>query len=67
MGLGQSFINNQLGSTCERDTARELKGYIVERAFPVSYEVVINRTYVGYTGALTLLEKIFTTSISKSA
>ena len=55
------------GSTWERDTARDLKGHIVEIAFPVSYEVVINRTYVGYIGALTLLEKIFTTSISKSA
>ncbi|WP_054739281.1 nitrogenase component 1 [Cellulosilyticum ruminicola] len=56
-----------LGSTWERDTAKDLNGYVVEVAFPTSYEVVINRTYVGYTGALTLLEKLFTVSISKSA
>jgi nitrogenase molybdenum-iron protein beta chain len=55
------------GSTWERDTAKDLNGHIVEIAFPSSYEVVINKSYIGYRGALTLLEKIFTTAISKSA
>ena len=55
------------GSTWERDTVKELKGYIVEIGFPASYEVVLNRSYVGYKGALTLIEKIFSTAISKSA
>ena len=55
------------GSTWERDTARDLKGHIVEISFPSSYEVVINKSYIGYRGALTFLEKIFTTAISKSA
>lgn len=55
------------GTTWERDTARDLKGHIVEVGFPASYEVVMNRSYIGYYGALTLIEKIFTTAISKSA
>lgn len=55
------------GSTWERDTAKELKGYIVEIGFPASYEVVLNRSYVGYKGALSLIEKIYSTAISKSA
>jgi nitrogenase molybdenum-iron protein beta chain len=55
------------GSTWERDTARDLKGYIVEVGFPASYEVVLSRTYVGYRGALSLLEKIYTVAISASA
>ncbi|MBE6051456.1 MAG: hydrogenase [Clostridium sp.] len=55
------------GSTWERDTAKELNGYIVEIGFPASYEVVLNRSYIGYKGALTLIEKIFSTAISKSA
>lgn len=55
------------GTTWERDTAKELKGHIVEVGFPASYEIVINKSYIGYRGALTLLEKIFTTAISKSA
>lgn len=55
------------GSTWERDVAKELKGYIVEIGFPASYEVVLNRSYVGYKGALSLIEKIYSTAISKSA
>lgn len=55
------------GSTWERDVTKELGGTIVEVGYPVSYEVVLNRSYIGYRGALALLEKIFTTVISKSA
>lgn len=55
------------GTTWERDLAKELKTGIVEVGFPASYEVVLSRTYVGYRGALTLLEKIYTTAVSASA
>lgn len=55
------------GTTWERDTAKALGGHIVEVSYPVSYDVVLNKSYIGYRGALTLLEKIFTTAISKSA
>ena len=55
------------GTTWERDLAKELKGAVVEVGFPASYEVVLNRSYVGYRGALTLLEKIYTTAVSASA
>jgi nitrogenase molybdenum-iron protein beta chain len=55
------------GTTWERDLAKELKGAVVEVGFPASYEVVLNRSYLGYRGALTLLEKIYTTAVSASA
>ncbi|SDZ82856.1 nitrogenase component 1 [Selenomonas ruminantium] len=55
------------GTSWERDTVKELNGHIVEVSYPVSYDVVLNKTYIGYRGALTLLETIFTTAISKSA
>ncbi|NYC06519.1 hypothetical protein B0H69_000729 [Clostridium beijerinckii] len=55
------------GTTWERDTAKELNGAIIEVGFPASYEVVLSRTYIGYKGALNLLEKIYTTAISASA
>lgn len=55
------------GTTWERDLAKELKGAIVEVGFPSSYEVVLSRAYVGYRGALTLLEKIYTTTVGASA
>lgn len=56
-----------LGTTWERDLAKELKGAIIEVTFPASYEVVLSRTYVGYRGGLNLLEKIYTTAVSASA
>ncbi len=55
------------GTTWERDVAKELKGAIVEVGFPSSYEVVLARSYVGYRGALQLLERIYTTAVSASA
>ncbi|HEX3018954.1 MAG TPA: nitrogenase component 1 [Chitinispirillaceae bacterium] len=55
------------GTTWERDIAKELKGAIVEVGFPSSYEVVLNRSYIGYRGALTLLERIYSTTVSASA
>ncbi|HJD75964.1 nitrogenase component 1 [Bacteroides reticulotermitis] len=54
-------------TTWDRDVAKKLNGHIVEIGFPASYEVVIARSYIGYKGALNLLEKIFTTVIGKSA
>ncbi|BBF93470.1 hypothetical protein BLTE_21550 [Blastochloris tepida] len=35
--------------------------------FPASYEVVLSRSYVGCRGALVLLERIYTTVVSRSA
>ncbi|PJI07403.1 MULTISPECIES: nitrogenase component 1 [Clostridium] len=55
------------GTTWERDIAKELKGSIVEIGFPASYEVVLSKSYVGYRGALTLLEKIYSVIVSASA
>ena len=45
-----------LGSTRDRDLAKELRGFIVEVSFPASYEVVLSRSYAGYRGALGLIE-----------
>ena len=51
----------------ERDISKELHGSVVEVTFPASYEVVISRSYVGYRGALSLIEKIYTTALSGTA
>jgi len=55
------------GTTWERDIAKAMKSPIVEVTFPTTYEVVLSRSYVGYRGALTLLEKIYSTIVSASA
>ncbi|MCI5910248.1 MAG: hydrogenase [Oscillospiraceae bacterium] len=52
-----------LGSTWEGDVAREIKGLLLEVGTPVSEELVINRSYIGYHGALTLLERIYTATV----
>jgi nitrogenase molybdenum-iron protein beta chain len=54
-------------TTWEHDVAKDLNASLVEIGFPASYEVVLSRSYVGYRGALNLLEKIYTTAISTSA
>lgn len=56
-----------LGSTWERDLTKELKGVLMEIAFPASYEVVLTRSNVGYRGAITLLERIYSTAVSRTA
>jgi nitrogenase molybdenum-iron protein beta chain len=55
------------GTTWDRDVAKEIGAGIVEVSFPASYEVVLSRGYVGYRGALFLIEKIFTTTMSAGA
>ena len=52
-----------LGSSWEKDVAAERKGLLLEVGTPVTEEVVINRSYIGYRGALTLLEKIYTSTV----
>ena len=39
----------------------------MEIAFPASYEVVLTRSNVGYRGAITLLERIYSTTVSRTA
>lgn len=52
-----------LGSSWELDVARERGALLVEIGTPISEEVVINRSFIGYRGALTLLEKIYTKAV----
>ncbi|MDR0888038.1 MAG: hypothetical protein LBM39_02500 [Candidatus Methanoplasma sp.] len=47
------------GSTWDEDTAKEIRGRVVEIGYPASREVVLNRSYVGYRGALSLMESLF--------
>ena len=37
--------------------------YLLDVGTPATEEVVINRSYIGYRGALTLLEKIYTATV----
>jgi nitrogenase molybdenum-iron protein beta chain len=48
-----------LGSSLEDEVARELDIQLQRVAFPISDALVINRTYAGYCGCLTLIEDLF--------
>ncbi|BBB90769.1 MAG TPA: nitrogenase component 1 [Methylomusa anaerophila] len=49
-----------LGSAWDRVVAREVNGYELSVATPVSDRMVLSRGYVGYEGALRLTEDIYT-------
>ena len=48
-----------IGSTWDRVIAREVNGYPLSMAMPVTDRVIMSRTYVGYEGALRLLEDLY--------
>jgi nitrogenase molybdenum-iron protein beta chain len=54
------------GTTWEGELAKNVKGVLVEVGYPSTDEVVLSRSYIGYRGALTLLEKIYTTVVRAS-
>ena len=54
------------GSTWEAAVAGEIGAPLVEISYPATDEVVIARSYVGYRGALQLLERTYTTVVRQS-
>ncbi|MDR2042978.1 MAG: hypothetical protein LBQ15_01140 [Clostridium sp.] len=48
-----------IGSSLEDEVARELGVQLLVTAFPMSDRLVINRTYAGFRGCLTLVEDLF--------
>lgn len=48
-----------LGSAWDRVLSEELKGYQLSLSMPVSDRLVLDRSYVGYNGALRLVEDIY--------
>ena len=52
-----------LGSTWERDVADEIGALLVEVGTITTEEVVLNRSYIGYRGALSLIEQIYSAAV----
>ena len=59
-GTGVPLI---LGTSWETDVAAEKKGLLIEVGPPTTEEVAINKSYIGYRGAFTLLERIYTATV----
>ncbi|WKW51248.1 nitrogenase component 1 [Rhodomicrobium lacus] len=54
------------GSTWEGELARRIGAPLIEIAHPATDEVVLSRSYVGYRGALQLLERTYTAVVRES-
>ncbi|HAP33059.1 MAG TPA: hydrogenase [Lachnospiraceae bacterium] len=54
-----------LGSYYEKEVTEELKGNFLNIAYPVQDKVVIDDSYVGYTGGIRLIEDIYTVAVSR--
>lgn len=51
------------GSSWEKQLAKDKGLTLIETSAPSANEVVLNRSYVGYRGALTLIEKVYTAAM----
>jgi nitrogenase molybdenum-iron protein beta chain len=54
------------GTTWENGLARDIGAPLVEIGYPATDEVVLSRTHVGWRGALTLIEHVYTTVVRAS-
>ena len=58
-----SEIGVIFGSSWEKQIAAEKNLKLIETSTPSANEVVLNRSYIGYKGALTLIEKVYTVAM----
>lgn len=54
-----------LGGYYEKEITEELKGNFLNIAYPVQDKVVLDDSYVGYTGGIRLIEDIYTVAVSR--
>ena len=54
-----------IGSSWDNDLAAETDSILVKASMPISDEVILNKTYVGYNGGLRLIEDIYSGLFNK--
>jgi nitrogenase molybdenum-iron protein beta chain len=54
-----------LGSSWEKKIAKETKGHYLSISWPINERLVINSSYVGYSGGLKLLEDIYSVVLTR--
>ena len=54
-----------LGGYYEKEVTEGLDGNFLNISYPVQDKVVLDRTYVGYTGGIRLIEDIYTVAVSR--
>lgn len=63
-GSGAELV---LGSALESEAARNLHAPLLQISFPVDSRLILNRSYAGYNGALSLLEDLGSAILSQRA
>lgn len=53
-----------LGSDWEDDLALEIQAPITYLSIPITNNLILNKTYLGYSGGLRLIEDIYTNILS---
>jgi nitrogenase molybdenum-iron protein beta chain len=53
-----------LGSAWDKDLSKDINGYQLSVAMPISDRLVLDRSYAGYGGALRLVEDIYSTVLA---
>lgn len=48
-----------LGSSWDKTLADSINGFLLNISVPINYKLVLNKTYVGYSGGLSLIEDIY--------
>ena len=65
--LNETDFGNEIGvifgSSWEKQIAADKNLKLIETSTPSANEVVLNRSYIGYKGALTLIEKVYTVAM----
>ena len=54
-----------LGGYYEKEVTESLKGNFLNISWPVQDKVVFDRTYVGYSGGIRLIEDIYTIAVQR--
>ena len=54
-----------LGGYYEKEITEELNGNFINISWPVQDKVVLDNSYVGYTGGIRLIEDIYTVAVSR--
>lgn len=55
-----------LASSFDKDIADKIRAYILYISWPIHHRLIVNKSYVGFQGGLTLLEDIYTKVLERS-
>lgn len=55
-----------IGSSWEKQICSDIGAYLIYISWPINHKLIVNKTYVGYSGGLTLIEDIYSKILEKN-